>query len=246
MPEGPSIVILKEEVQSFRGKEVIDVAGYAKIDLERLRNKKITAFKSWGKHFLICFKGFTVRIHLLMFGTYRINEKKNSNPTLHLQFAKGELNFYTCAVRIIDEPLDEVYDWSGDIMHEAWDPKKAMKKLKEVPDMLVADALLDQDIFAGSGNIIKNEVLFRIRVHPETKVGDLPLKKKRELVKEVVNYSFDFLHWKKEYKLKDHWLAHTKKICPRCHIPFHKAYIGTTKRRTFYCTNCQIRYYNTK
>ena len=242
MPEGPSIVILKEDVQSFTGKKVIDVAGYTKIDLERLRNKKIIAFRSWGKHFLICFKGFTIRIHLLMFGSYRINETKDRNPALHLRFAKGELNFYTCAVRIIDEPLDEVYDWSGDVMNEAWDPKKAMAKLKEVPEMLVADALLNQDIFAGSGNIIKNEVLFRIRVHPETKVGDLPLKKKRELVKEVVNYSFDFLRWKKEYKLKDHWLAHTKKTCPRCNIPFHKAYTGVTKRRTFYCTNCQIRY----
>ncbi|MGJ9419020.1 hypothetical protein ACHAC9_14805 [Massilia sp. CMS3.1] len=26
--------------------------------------------------------------------------------------------------------------------------------------------LLDQDIFSGVGNVIKNEVLFRIRVHP--------------------------------------------------------------------------------
>lgn len=242
MPEGPSIVILKEAVALFKGKKVIDVAGYAKIDQERIRNKKITDFKSWGKHFLICFKGFTVRIHLLMFGSYRINEQKDSNPALHLRFQQGELNFYTCAVKIIDGPLDDVYDWTGDVMNDVWDPKSAMAKLKQVPDMLVADALLDQDIFSGSGNIIKNEVLFRIRVHPESKVGNLPLKKKRELVKDVVAYSFDFLRWKKEYKLKEHWEAHTKKICPRCNIPFHKAYVGKTNRRTFFCTNCQILY----
>lgn len=242
MPEGPSIVILKEEVAAFTGKKVIDVAGYAKIDLERIRNKKVKAFKSWGKHFLICFPDFTIRIHLLMFGTYRINEKKNSNPALHLQFPDGELNFYTCSVRIIEEPLDEVYDWSGDVMNEHWDPAKAMAKLKKMPETLVADALLDQDLFAGSGNIIKNEVLFRIKVHPGSKVGNLPLKKKRELVKEAVNYSFDFLHWKREYKLKAHWLAHTKKICPRCHIPLIKEYMGLTQRRTFYCSNCQILY----
>jgi endonuclease VIII len=242
MPEGPSIVILKEEVQAFKGKKVIDVAGYAKIDLERLRNKKITAFKSWGKHFLICFKGFTIRIHLLMFGSYRVNEQKSSNPALHLQFEEGELNFYTCSVRIIEGSLEDVYDWTGDVMNESWDPAKAMAKLKKVPDMLVADALLNQDIFAGSGNIIKNEVLFRIRVHPASKVGSLPLKKRRELVKEVVDYSFDFLRWKKAYRLKEHWEAHTRKICPRCHIPFQKEYIGTTNRRTFYCTNCQILY----
>ena len=46
--------------------------------------------------------------------------------------------------------------------------------LKLQPDTLVCDALLDQDLFAGVGNIIKNEVLFRTRVHPESTIGDLP------------------------------------------------------------------------
>ena len=61
-------------------------------------------------------------------------------------------------------------------MNDDWDPKKAKKKLKAAPDMLACDALLDQNIFAGSGNIIKNEVLFRIFVHPASKVGNLPQK----------------------------------------------------------------------
>ncbi len=51
--------------------------------------KKIMRLQKLGRNiFLICFPGFTVRIHLLMFGTYRINERKDSNPALHLQFAK--------------------------------------------------------------------------------------------------------------------------------------------------------------
>jgi formamidopyrimidine-DNA glycosylase len=33
-----------------------------------------------------------------------------------------------------------------------------------MPDELIWDALLDQNVFAGVGNIIKNEVLFRLRV----------------------------------------------------------------------------------
>ena len=43
----------------------------------------------------------------------------------------------------------------------------------------------------------------------------------------------------KNYELKKHWLAHTKKICPRCNLPFIKKYAGETKRRTFYCEYCQ-------
>ena len=240
MPEGPSIVILKEEVKTFKGKKIIEVSGNTKkFDLEILRGETITAFKSWGKHFLICFPGFTIRIHFLLFGSYRINESKDASPRLHLKFADGELNFYACALQLIDQPLNKVYDWSGDVMNKKFDPAKALQKLKDHPGTLICDALLDQNIFAGVGNIIKNEVLFRIKIHPMNTVGKLPASKRKLLIKEAVNYSFDFLKWKKKFVLKKHWLIHTKKACPRDGTVIKKVYLGTTNRRTFFCPACQ-------
>jgi len=242
MPEGPSIVILKEEVQSFIGKKIIKVEGNSKQDIQRLAGQKIQDFKSWGKHFLICFKSFAVKIHFMLFGSYKINEQKDRAPRLRLLFEKGEINFYACSVKFIEKNLDEVYDWKADVMSDAWDPKAAKKKLEEIPDALVCDALLNQNIFAGVGNIIKNEVLFRMRLHPESRVGDLPVKKINELIKEARNYSFEFLDWKKKYVLRKHWLAHTKTTCPRCNTPITKKYLGKTNRRSFYCNNCQVMY----
>jgi endonuclease-8 len=242
MPEGPSIVILKEEVQSFIGKEIIKVEGNSKQDIQRLSGQKIIYFKSWGKHFLICFKKFTVKIHFMLFGSYKINDQKDRVPRLRLIFDEGEINFYACSVKILEEDLDELYDWTSDVMNDLWNPKAAKEKLKEVPDMLVCDALLNQKIFAGVGNIIKNEVLFRTRIHPESKIGNLPPKKINELIKEARNYSFDFLEWKKQYVLRKQWLAHTKKICPRCELPFVKKHLGKTNRRSFFCNNCQVLY----
>jgi len=239
MPEGPSIVILKEAVQDFIGKKPIKISGNTKVDLDKIRNKKITDFKSWGKHFLICFGDVSIRIHFLLFGSYRINETKNSKPRLQFKFKNGELNFYACSVQLIEGDLDKIYDWPIDLMSEKWSPGKVRTRLKENPTMLVCDALLDQSIFAGSGNIIKNEVLFRIRVHPASKVGKLPASKLTQLIREARHYSFDFLRWKKAYVLKKHWLAHTKRTCPRCNIPLIKEYLGKTRRRTFFCENCQ-------
>ncbi|WP_031529872.1 DNA-formamidopyrimidine glycosylase family protein [Dyadobacter crusticola] len=244
MPEGPSIIILREKIETLnlKGKTVRHAEGYAKIDMDRLIGKKVTDFKSWGKHFLICFEDFTVRIHFLLFGSYLIDEQKKTNPRLTLLFDEHELNFYVCSVVVLDEPLGDIYDFSGDVMSENWDAKAALKKLKARPTTLACDALLDQDIFAGSGNIIKNEVLFRIKVHPLSAIGEIPGKKLQEMVEETRNYSFDFLEWKKENTLKKHWLAHTKKICPRCNIPFHKEYLGKTKRRSYFCESCQERF----
>ena len=242
MPEGPSIVILKESVAEFTGKEIIAVAGNSKEDISRMQGRKIEAFKSWGKHFLICFEGFTTKIHFLMFGSYRINERKESSPRLQLMFENGEINFYTCSVKFLEGDVNLHYDWAADVMNDNWNPRKAKKKLKEVPKMQVCDALLEQEIFSGVGNIIKNEVLYRVKVHPESSVGKITDAKMREIISEARVYSFDFLEWKKKYELKKHWLAHTKKTCSRCNLPIVKKYTGIKKRRSFFCENCQKLY----
>ncbi len=242
MPEGPSILLVREALQPFIGKKVLTANGNSKIEKSLLVNQKINDVKSWGKHLLICFDDFTVRIHFLMFGTYLVNERKSTPLRLSLGFKKGEINFYTCAVKLIMEPLEEVYDFSADVLSDSWSPRKAGLKLNKIPGKNICDALLDQEIFAGVGNIIKNEVLFRIRVHPESMVGKLPPKIKSALIREARKYSLDFLKWKRAYVLKKHWLIYTKKTCPRDHIPVMKKHIGLTKRRTFYCEKCQILY----
>ena len=244
MPEGPSIVILKEEVSKFIGKKIIKASGNAKFDKTPLINKKIIDFRSWGKHFLISVKGTDLRIHFLLFGSYSLNEQTKPDRSLRLclQFTKGAIYFYTCSIKVLDANPDLIYDWSADVMNDMWDAKTALKKLKSMPDTMVCDTLLDQNIFAGVGNIIKNEVLFRIRLHPDSQVADVPLKKLKEMISEARIYSFQFLEWKKAYVLKKHWLAHTKKTCPRCNIPLIKKHCGKTKRRTFYCDNCQKKY----
>ncbi len=241
MPEGPSIIIAKEAIKDFKNKKILKASGNAKIDLHKLENKKIIDIKTWGKHLLICFDGFFLRIHFLMFGTYRINERKEAKPRLQLKFSKTEINFYTCAILLIEKDPNEVYDWTADTLNKEWDPTKALQKIKK-SGLMVCDVLLDQTMFSGVGNIIKNEVLFRTSIHPKSKTNKIPLKQQRALIKDAVQYSFDFLKWKKAFVLKKHWLIYTKKICPRCNIQLHKEWLGKTKRRTFFCNNCQVLY----
>jgi endonuclease-8 len=243
MPEGPSIVILKEETRQFIGQKIMAVGGNSKIGIERLLDKTVKDIKSWGKHYLIEFDDFTLKIHFLLFGSYRVDGiKENRQPRLALTFSNGEINFYSCSVKYIDKPLNEIYDWTADVMNPTWNPAKAKKKLLAKPNMLACDALLDQDIFAGVGNIIKNEVLFRIKVHPLSLIGKLPPARLNALIKEAHTYSFEFYEWKKKYELKKHWLVHNKKICPRDEVPLIKKWLGKTDRRSFYCEICQKLY----
>ena len=145
-------------------------------------------------------------------------------------------------MRYLEGALDDLYDWRVDVMSDRWDPAHARRALRAMPGVLACDAMLDQDVFAGVGNIIKNEVLFRIRVHPLSMVGALPARKLRELVDEARQYSFEFLEWKKAFVLRKHWLAHNRSMCPRDGTKLTRGYLGERDRRTFWCEHCQHLY----
>lgn len=244
MPEGPTIVILREEAAKFAGKRVREVSGNSRQDIQRMQGKTVRAVRSWGKHFLLAFDGFVLRIHFMLFGRYRVDDpREDATPRLTLRFANGRLDLYACSVQFLEGEIDDLYDWRLDVMADAWDPARARKRLRASPHVLAADALLDQEWFAGVGNIIKNEVLWRIRVHPESEVGALPPKKQAELVAQAREYSFDFLEWKKAFVLKKHYQVHTKTHCPRdgTRLSYRKE-LGRARRRAFFCEACQKRY----
>ena len=254
MAEGPSIVILRDRAAVFVGREIVGVEGNTPIVKERLLGQRVRGVRSFGKHFVMEFGGFSLRVHLLMLGSYCIDERKDKPIRLGLTFDnRREIHFYSCSVKFVEEPLDDVYDWRGDVMADAWDPALARRKLRAMPDALVCDALLDQSVFAGVGNVIKNEILFRVQLHPLSTVGALPAGTLRALVTEARDCTFDFYAvkladadrdhsvWRGD-TLAAHWLVHNQKTCPRCHIPLHKQHLGELDRRSFWCERCQTRH----
>jgi len=239
MPEGPSIVILKEEAQIFEGKKVLSAIGNAKIDIESLKGKTVIEFKTWGKQLLICFNGFYIRVHLLLFGSYRINEKRDMPVRLSLKFKNGELNFYNASVQLVMGKPEDNYDWELDTMSDEWNSERAFQSLQKMDKAMICDVLVNQDVFAGSGNIVKNEVLFIIRTHPESLIGALSVKEKKDLIKILHKYCLDFYHWKKAFEFKLHWQIYKQRICPRCKIPVTVKKTGLSNRKSHFCTSCQ-------
>lgn len=244
MPEGPIIVLMKDALEKFVGQKVLSTAGSVKYDHQLVVNQKLKEIRLYGKQTFLIFQDAAIRIHLLMFGSYEIDEqtKPDRNLRIGLSFKNGKAFFYTCSVKILPlEKLDEI-DWSADVMSEKWKPANAKSKLKQNPEMLICDALMDQDIFSGVGNIIKNEALFRASVQPESKVGKIPAKQLNAIVKEARNYSFDFLKWKMKDELSRHWKAYQQKTCPKCGEKLVKKSTGKTKRTSFFCEKDQKLY----
>lgn len=243
MPEGPQMVFLKEQLEHFIGHQLLEASGNAKdIPFGKIKGKKLTGIQTFGKEILLTFGVSTVRIHLMLFGKVAIDAELDRALRLGLEFENGQVNFYACECKFITVPLGEVYDWTADVMNSAFNPDKALEKLQNKPKELICEALLDQHILAGVGNKIKNEVLFRRRVHPESLAGEIPADVLRHLVHECVKLSAEYLEWKREGIENEHWLVYKKEECPRDHIPLRKEKIGRSKRTCYFCDRCQYLY----
>lgn len=243
MPEGPTIVLMKEDLQKFVGEKVIDVDGSEITETSEVKGEMLREIKTFGKQTYLIFDKIIFRIHLLMFGSYSLYKRKDIDTLrLGLTFKDGGMYFYTCSVKIVDESFLAKINWEVDVMSRKWDPEKTEKTLKENPKMMICDALMNQDIFSGVGNIIKNEALFRVGIHPESLIGNLPPKKLKEIIEEARNYSFDFKKWKKANILSKHFQIYHQKNCPKCGEEVIKKDTGKGKRTSFFCKNDQKLY----
>jgi endonuclease-8 len=172
-----------------------------------------------------------------------INEQKKVNASFYLKFGKDELNFYVVRAVKIMQPLSEVFDWRTDILSSQWSAAYVLKKMKEHENETIGDLLMNQKIFTGVGNIIRNEVLYRARVHPLTLVKNMPVETSRKLLKEVRKYAKEFLKEKIAGTFGDNWEVYEQEECPTDASPLKKAILGKTKRKTYYCSNCQVLYH---
>src|SRR5262245_13292252 len=60
-----------------------------------------------------------------------------------------------------------------DVLGSDWDAAEATRRLTAAPDREVGEALIDQAVMAGPGNVYRSEVCFLGGVDPRTPVGDV-------------------------------------------------------------------------
>ncbi len=192
MPEGPSILHLRNKLQPFIGKIVKKAGGYGPMPTDWIEGKKLLDITTWGKHLLFIFTNGTVRVHLMLFGEIIINEQKKVNRSFFLEFATGAINGYVVKAEKLDGKPDDVYDWRTDILHKSFNAAHVKKLLKTQSDKPIDDVLMDQHIFTGVGNKIRNEALYRAGIHPLSITGKIPAAVISRLLKEVVKYANTF------------------------------------------------------
>ena len=247
--EGPSIHLAAEQLGPFVGRRVRAVEGNSRIGIERLRHRTVRDIFAWGKHLVFQFDAFALRVHFMLWGTFAASVngasvtgdyRRGSAPRLFLMFANGEITIWSASLRFLDHPCArDTYDFAADVLSDVWDPRAALEKVRRHPRAEIADVLLDQSIFAGVGNIIKNEVLFRTGTSPLTRVGRLPIRKLRRIIDDARTFSFRFLELRRRFALRKNLEIYGRSKCPSCGGKVSRKVHGTRGRRSFYCATCQ-------
>lgn len=247
--EGPSLRLAKEQLKPFIGKQVLTVDGNTKIGKERLAGLQVKDIFSWGKHLVFQFDTFAMRIHFMLYGTYEAvvagkavtgDYRRAKVPRLSLTFENGEILMFNCSIKYLEgKKVKNDYDFSTDIMSKSWDQMSAFKKVIKEQNEEIGDVLLDQNIFSGVGNIIKNEALSIVKINPKEKIENLSSKQVKVIVKEVEAYSEQFYKWRKKFILTKNLKIHRKGVCPHCgHSVTHEK-TGKRERWSHYCSLCQ-------
>jgi formamidopyrimidine-DNA glycosylase len=241
-----SRVKLHSRKRIFRGSSTRTLA-------RELTGSRFLRSASWGKQMLFEFSGGNwLGIHLGMTGKLSIAPVPFT-PAKHdhlvLELTKSALVFRDARLfgRVRFDHQKEAPDWwrSGapDIASESFDRRFFDGFLKRHRRAPIKAVLLLQSGFAGIGNWMADEILWRAKVAPFEPSGKLSPGQSRRLFQETRFVARESLRivGPNFGDLPPDWLIHQKwkrnGICPRHRTALRKAMIGG--RTTAWCPRCQ-------
>jgi endonuclease VIII len=250
--EGDTILRAARRIEATIGGEAVEVAtpsprGRA-ARLERLDGRTFEGASTHGKHLLLRFGDLVLHSHLGMSGSwhlYRRGEvwrKPVGAAWVVLSGAESEaVQFGGPTLRLLRSNAlrrDPVLARLGpDVLAPEFDAAAIARSLRGVPDRTLGDALLDQHLVAGIGNIFKSEACFAAHLDPWQPIGDLP----DEQLAHVAQAAHDLMREAVEAGRQDRAVyKRAGQPCPRCGTPIRSRGQGDANRTTYWCPGCQV------
>ena len=217
----------------------------------RLAGRSVRAVDAHGKHLFMRFEGdLTLHSHLRMTGHWDIHrEGERWQRARHRAWLVIRVPGFE--VVQFDGPVLELMPDSRtrshprlaalgqDVLGESFDFERFLRRLRaDDPTRPIGDALLDQRIVAGIGNLWKAEACFAAGIDPWR-----PLAQVRD---EEAIAVVDFAREQMPQSARDGFIARPSAVyrragrpCPRCGTPIRQRGQWEDNRLTFWCPGCQ-------
>lgn len=215
--------------------------------VEKLDGRRLERVEARGKHLLLDFGELVLHSHLGMSGSWQVVmagdrwRKPASAAWVTLagdavqavQFGGPTLRVLSISQLRRDPVLARL---GPDILAPEFDLAAAIAGLRASPDRDLGDALLDQRLIAGIGNIFKSEACFAARADPWSAIGQLPddeLRGMLEAARQLMQASV-------ESGRPDRTVyRRAGQPCPVCGTRIAARGQGDANRRTYWCPSCQ-------
>jgi endonuclease-8 len=243
MPEGDALHRAARRLQLLVGQELEVETPHPQAAVKQLSplldGRRLEAVEAVGKNLLLRFEGgLVLRSHLRMKGRWRVMPRDSpvyGRPWLVL---RGELHagvLWHGPVLELDRGVARRL--GPDILGEPPDLDAMLRNLRRAPqDRFVGDALLDQRLVAGIGNLWKAESLWEAAVSPWARLADVAdddLRSTLEAAHRLMRARLDGEPGRpRVYRRKG-------RPCPRCAAAIRSWPQGDGARMAYWCPRCQ-------
>ena len=243
MPEGDALHRAARRLQVLVGErlEVETPHPRARVTrvAQRLDGRKLLGVEAVGKNLLLRFEnGLVLRSHLRMTGRWQVlprNGTRRGTPWLVLRGAESEAVLWNGPVLELDE--SRVRSVGPDILADPPDLDAMLAKLRGADSRTtVGEALLDQRLVAGIGNLWRAEALWRAQISPWRRLGELQDDELRTALGEAARLMRGSLD--SGLKVRAVY-RRAGRPCPRCGSEIRSRGQGDQNRISYWCPQCQ-------
>jgi endonuclease-8 len=243
MPEGDSLHRAARRLQVLVGERVAVETPHpraaAERVAERLDGRRLEAVEAVGKNLLLSFEGgLVLRSHLRMSGRWQVVERGSARhgiPWLVLSGAEREAVLWNGPV--LELSARAARRLGPDILAEPPDLSAMVANLRREPGgRQLGDALLDQRLVAGIGNVWKAEALWRARLSPSLRLADVTDRELERALVEAATLMRASVEGVREARSV---YRKAGRPCPRCGTTILSRGQGDDNRTAYWCPSCQ-------
>lgn len=275
MPEGDTIFRTARTLGRALGGHAITVFRSTYPNLTRFHDdapitgRTVENVESRGKWLLIHFSGgATLATHMLMNGSWHIyrHGERWLKSRMDMRIVIENRHYVAVGFKV---PVAEMHTPESlarqrripvretDVLRADFDRAEVTRRLLAHPSAAIADALLDQSILAGVGNVFKSEICFVTGIHPYCPVAALSAQQIGSVIAaacklvraNVLEDSGDrIVTYLGRGRRTTHASDPTESLwvygrygqpCRRCGAPIRRRIQGDDARVTFWCPQCQ-------